>query len=108
MTVRSRRGRARPLAGPLLLEDRTAPAVFTATVDPATDPSGAVAEITGFFNSANTNLDSTDTINLFANGTYVFNFATDLFDGGTALPVIDNPDNVITVNGQGATFLRPA
>ena len=72
------------------------------------DPTGAIAELNGFFATANSNGQATDTINLFANGKYVFNFATDQFDGGTALPVIDVIDNTVTVNGNNATFFRPA
>ena len=42
-----------------------------------------------------------------ANGKYTFNFSVDNFDGGTALPVIDRINNIVTVNGNGSTFFRP-
>ena len=50
MTVRTRR-KPRPLAGPLHLEDRTAPAVFNASIDPTGNLPGAINEIIGFFNA---------------------------------------------------------
>ena len=52
MTVRTRR-KPRPLAGPLHLEDRTAPAVFNASIDPTGNLPGAINEIIGFFQTAN-------------------------------------------------------
>jgi len=90
------------------------PVVFTATINPATNMAGAVAEIVGFFNTANTNASQVDTINVWPGGVYDFNAATDAFDGGTALPVIDNPNENLTVNGDwnntgtNASFVRPA
>ena len=88
MTDRRRTKRQPLLAGFVPLEDRTAPAVFTATLDPAVDPTGAVAEIVGFFAKVNTNGEAQDTITLFSGGKYTFTTAFDRFDGGTALPVL--------------------
>jgi hypothetical protein len=118
MTLRPRRSR-RHLTGPLLLEDRVVPATFTAVIDPATDDAGAVAELVNIFNQANADAGTTETINLFAGGTYEFNDAADPDDGGTALPVLFESDPTIlyspgyipktfTINGGGATFDRPA
>src|SRR5690242_15314666 len=67
MTPRSRRLLAE------LLEDRATPATFNATVDPATNPAGAVAELVGFVNAANANGAGADVINLLPNRTYEFN-----------------------------------
>ena len=108
MTDRRRIKRQPLLAGFVPLEDRTAPAVFTATLDPAVDPTGAVAEIVGFFAKVNTNGEAQDTIDLFTAGKYVFTTAFDRFDGGTALPVFvaSGPADKLTVNGVGATFSR--
>ena len=108
MTDRRRIKRQPLLAGFVTLEDRTAPAVFTATIDPAIDPTGAVAEIVGFFTKVNTNTDAQDTINLFSGGRYTFTSAFDRFDGGTALPVFvaSGPADKLTVNGVGTTFFR--
>jgi predicted outer membrane repeat protein len=106
MTTRTPR-RFRLAALPLL-EDRTAPAMFTAVVNPAVDPTGAIAEVVGFVNAANTNADPDDTIQLFPGGTYPFLQANDKFDGGTALPVFtgSGPTDSLTLDGRGATFSR--
>ncbi len=90
------------------LEDVSAPAVFTATIDPAADPAGAVAELVGFVNAANANAEP-DTINLLPGKTYTFTAAADGTDGGTALPTVTTPAggaNAVTVNGNGSTFHR--
>ena len=50
------------------LEDVSAPAIFSATIDPAADNAGAIAELIGFVNAANANAE-VDTINLFAGRT---------------------------------------
>lgn len=93
------------------LEDRLAPALFTAGVNPANDPVGAVAEIVGFMNQVNTNGDPDDTI-VLQPGVYPFTAAADKFDGGTALPVfvpqVNNGVDKLTILGSGTTFLRPA
>ncbi|HEY3789090.1 MAG TPA: hypothetical protein VGL71_09555, partial [Urbifossiella sp.] len=109
----------RHLTGPLLLEDRTTPATFNATINPATDPAGAVAELVTLFNDANADPGTSETINLYAGGTYEFNSPANLQDGGTALPVLfeSNPailyspgyvPKTFTINGMGDTFDRPA
>src|SRR5262245_25569226 len=103
------------------LEDRCVPATFTATINPTADAPGAVAELRTIFQAANADAGTTETINLFAGGKYEFNDAFDKNDGGTALPVLMEPDpNVLygagyaaarktfTINGNGATFDRPA
>lgn len=105
MTVQKRRRRF--LAGPQFLEDRSVPAVFNALVDPTDFPLDAIDEIIGFLQDANTNAEDVDVINLFADSTYVFNYALDLRDGGTALPVLDDINDDITINGNNSTFLRP-
>src|SRR4051812_12276299 len=116
MTVRSRKT-PRLLTGPLLLEDRAVPATFTATVDPTTNPVGAVTQLRQFFHDANANGAAPDVIDLspMTGKTYVFNDLASAadggpFDGGTALPVLTTPGDVVTVNGGplGVTFLRPA
>jgi predicted outer membrane repeat protein len=121
MTLRRPARRAK-LAGFLPLEDRAVPATFTATINPAANNAGAVAELVSFFNQVNTNGDTNDTVNLFPGGRYVFNDAADPFDGGTALPVFTTINvgeitpnvfssvtaTTLTVNGQGAQFVRPA
>ena len=121
MTLR-RPARRATLAGPLHLEDRAVPATFTATINPAANNPGAVAELVSIFTQVNTNGDTDDTVNLFPGGRYVFNNAADPFDGGTALPVFTTINSgfistntfssvtptTLTVNGQGAQFVRPA
>lgn len=47
-------------------------------------------------------------INLWPSAVYVFNSNFEFPDGGTALPVIDQINENLTLNGNGATFLRPA
>jgi predicted outer membrane repeat protein len=90
------------------------PAIFTAVIDPAVDNAGAVAEIRGFFQVADTNAFPDDTINLFPGGKYVFDNASATgfgsYDGGTALHVFVDPTGKesLTVNGNGATLFRPA
>src|SRR5437879_1042559 len=109
MTLRSR-SRRRHLAGPLHLEDRITPTAYLATIDPAVNPSGAITELVSIFNTINTDGQPADSLDLLAGKTYEFNFANDLHDGGTALPVIYDPnaiDKVLTINGNGSTFLRP-
>ena len=117
MTVRRQRGH-RLLAGPLHLEDRVVPASFTAVINPATNPSGAVAELVGIFNQANADAGTSETINLFAGGKYEFNDPVNFNDGGTALPVLIESNSTylysaayvpktFTINGLGATFDRP-
>src|SRR5256885_895859 len=112
--MRTRKRLSARLFGPERLEDRCVPATFSATIDPATNPAGAVAELVQIFQNANADGGTSETINLFANGKYEFNAASDRNDGGTALPVLMEPDpNVLyslsyapktfTINGFGAT-----
>lgn len=82
-------------------------AVFNAGIDPQVNNAAAVNEIIGFFAAANSNNAQIDIINLWAGGTYTFNHAFEDLDGGTALPVIDTVNELLTVNGNGATFYRP-
>ena len=63
------------------LEDVSAPAVFTAAIDPAADNAGAVAELVGFVTAANANAEP-DTITLLPGRTYTFTAAADGQDGG--------------------------
>ncbi|QEL20027.1 beta strand repeat-containing protein [Limnoglobus roseus] len=93
------------------LDDRLAPAVFTATIDPGTfgaNNAPAIAELLGFFATAATN-NEPDTINLIPFATYTFSAAADMVDGGNAVPtfVADGGGrNGITINGNGATITR--
>ena len=93
------------------LEDRTTPAVFTATIDPAADSAGANAQLIGIFNKAASN-SQPDTINLFPGGTYSFAGPNNTSgNGSNALPLITvdgTGKNAITVNGNAATLSRAA
>src|SRR6516162_5971800 len=107
----ARRARQRAFGAPLrfeLLEDRVAPAVYTALINPATNNAGAVAELVGIFSKASTDGEA-DTINLFPFGQYTFTAAADSNEGSNALPSIVQDGigkNTVTVNGNGATFFR--
>jgi len=92
------------------LDDRIAPAMLTATINPAVNNAGAVAELVGFINQANTN-NQPDTISLFPFGTYTFAAAADATDGANALPsfVADGiGKNTVTLLGNMAKFVRGA
>jgi predicted outer membrane repeat protein len=89
------------------------PARLTATIDPQQDNEAAVNELVGLFIQANTNGNPFDEIDLFrrADGspvTYLFDAVSEVFDGGTALPVFETQGQSVTINGFGATFRRPA
>ena len=100
---------ALPRIGFESLEDRTTPAIFTATIDPAADSSGANAQLIGLFNKAASN-SQPDTINLFPGGTYSFAGPNNTSgNGSNALPLITvdgTGKNAITVNGNAATLSR--
>src|SRR5688500_2554894 len=102
--------RRRALTGPLQLEDRSVPAVFTALINPSVDPTGAVAELVGIFQQVNANTDADDTVNLFPGGRYTFLAPFEKTDGGTALPAFTPTvdGSTLTIEGTGATFTRPA
>jgi hypothetical protein len=97
-------------AWPAQLEDRIAPATFTATIDPALNNAGAVTELISFVNQANTS-NEPDTIVLWPNAKYTFTGAVETIEGANALPSIV-PDgagkNPVTFQGNGATFFRDA
>lgn len=96
------------LVAPALLEDRIAPAIFTATINPAVDNTNAVLELVGFVNKANTS-NEPDTIVLWPNATYTFTAAADTNEGANALPSIIEDGagkNAVTFQGNGATFFR--
>lgn len=95
---------------PTRLEDRLAPATFTATIDPAVNNAGAVTELIGFVNQANTS-NEPDTIVLWPNAKYTFEAAVDTNEGANALPSIVQDGagkNPVTFKGNGATFFRDA
>src|SRR5579871_1561239 len=108
--TQSRRQRPRLLTSWLELEDRLAPATFTANIDPTVDPVGAVSQLVGFMNQVNTNGQANDTIVLEAGAQYTFTAAASAFDGGTALPVFvpSAPNDTLTIQGNGAMFLKEA
>lgn len=92
----------------LMLEDRSVPATFTASIDPAVDNTGAVNQLVSFINKANAT-NEPDTIVLWPNATYTFAAAVDTNDGANALPSIIQDGagkNPITIQGNGATFFR--
>jgi hypothetical protein len=100
----------RGLELPTRLEDRVAPAIFTATIDPAINNAGAVTELIGFVNQANTS-NEPDTIVLWPNAKYTFEAAIDANEGANALPSIVQDGagkNPVTFQGNGATFFRDA
>ena len=104
----TRRHERSRLLAPALLEDRLAPATFTASINPALNNAGAVAELVGFVNKANVT-NEPDTIVLWPNATYTFTAAADTGDGSSALPAIVQDGagkNPITIQGNGATFFR--
>lgn len=78
-----------------------------ATINPAVNNAAAVNELINFFVTANTNGSFDDQIVLFPGGKYTFNIPADRRDGGTALPVLTDPDDTVTIAGNGATFFRP-
>jgi hypothetical protein len=85
-----------------LLEDRIAPAVFNLSIDPSTNPSGAVQELVSAINTANNNGQS-NTINLFAGGVYDLTAINNYWYGPDGLPPITS---TLTINGNGATIQR--
>ena len=104
----SRRFDHQRLLVPTLLEDRLAPATFTASIDLSVNNLGAVAEFVGFVNKANLT-NEPDTLVLWPNATYTFAAAADVGDGSTALPAIVQDGagkNPITIQGNGATLFR--
>ena len=84
------------------------PIVFTANIDPVADPIDAYNQLVAFMQAANTNAAQFDEIVLLPNTTYTFNSAFEKFDGGTALPVIDNVNEHLQIDGNGSSFVRPA
>lgn len=99
---------SRGLERPTPLEDRLAPATFTATIDPALNNAGATNELIGFVNQANTS-NEPDTIVLWPNAKYTFAAAIDANEGANALPSIVEDGagkNPVTFQGNGATFFR--
>src|SRR4029079_7943763 len=89
------------------LEPVVAPAVFTATIDPAAANAGAVAEVVGLVAKANASPEA-DTVQLFP-GTYTFGAPDNATDVATALPLVTGTGGTatdLTVDGGGATLRR--
>jgi hypothetical protein len=106
--VRRAKQRARRSVAPALevLESRLAPATFTLSINPATNPTGAVTELINDINSANSNQDPNGNIlDLYAGGSYTLTAIDNYWYGPDGLPAISSN---MTINGQGATIQRSA
>jgi hypothetical protein len=80
------------------LENRLAPAVFNVAADDVYGPNGLVAAI----NTANSNGDSNNTINL-KKSTYDLTTINNFWYGPNGLPAISSN---LTIHGKGATIER--